>query len=90
MDGLPALHAAQKTMMQEKIEPLKKMVGPLAPSCYQNSNRYGLEHLLLVALVTGMVTAVIMSYGLDTARIVAVRAGNETSRLMHAPLGTLL
>lgn len=77
-------------MMQEKIEPLKKMVGPLAPSNYQSGNRFGLEHMVLVALVTAMVTAVFMRYGVDTARIVAVRLPAETSRLMHAPLGTLL
>lgn len=88
MDGLPALHVAQKAMIEEKIEPLKKMVGPLAPSRYQNGNRFGLEHLVLVALVTALVTAIVMRYGVEAARIVAVRLPADASRLVHAPLRT--
>lgn len=63
MDGLPALNVAQKVQKKEQIKPVKKMVGPLAPSQYHNANRYGLEHLLLVALVTAIVTAFLMAYG---------------------------
>lgn len=89
MDGLPALHVAQKARLEEKIEPLKKMVGPLAPTRYQNGNRFGLEHLILVALVTAIVTAFVMSYGSETARSVVVRLPADASRLIHAPLRTM-
>ncbi|CAN8105751.1 unnamed protein product [Discula destructiva] len=64
MDGLPALNIAQKTMMQDKIEPLKKMVGPFAPTHYQNGNRFSLEQLILVALLTAIVTALVTRFGL--------------------------
>jgi len=88
MDGLPALHIAQKAMVQQGIEPLKKMVGPFAQTHYQNSNRFRLEHLLLVALVTAIITAFVTSVGLDTARAVGVRLPAEASRFVHAPLRT--
>lgn len=90
MDGLPAMHIAQKTCVQEQIEPLKKMVGPLAPTHYQNSNRFSLEHLLLVAFVTAIVTAFLVTYGLDAAAALAVRFPRDTRRLVHAPLRTFL
>lgn len=84
MDGLPALHVAQKTRVQEKIEPLKKMVGPAAPAYYQHGHRFGLEHLLLVAFVTTIITAVLTKYGLDTARDFAIKLPTDTGRLIHS------
>ncbi|ROV92360.1 hypothetical protein VMCG_09123 [Cytospora schulzeri] len=89
MDGLPALHVAQKVRKQERIEPVKKMVGPLAPRHYQNSNRYGLEHLLLVAFVTAIITSFVMAYGLDAARAIVVRLPADTRRLIYAPVRTM-
>lgn len=90
MDGLPALHIAQKTRKEEGINPLKKMVGPLAPTQYSNANRYGLEHLLLVAFVTAIITAFLTAYGMDAARAIAVRMPADTRRLIHAPLRTMI
>lgn len=90
MDGLPALNIAQKTRVQEQIEPLKKMVGPRAPTQYQNGNRFGLEHLLLVALVTAIVTAFLVTYGLDAARALAIRFSHDAKRAVHVPLRTIL
>lgn len=88
MDGLPALRVAQKAMVQQGIEPLKKMVGPLAPKQYQNDNRFSLEHLILVALATAIITAFVMRFGFDTARAVAVRLPADASRFIHVPLRT--
>lgn len=90
MDGLPALNIAQKTRIQERIDPLKKMVGPLAPTHYQNGNRFSLEHLLLVAFVTAIVTAFVVTYGLEAAGALAVRFPRDARRLVHAPLRTIL
>lgn len=90
MDGLPALHIAQKTRVQERIEPLKKMVGPHAPTHYQNGNRFSLEQLLLVAFVTAVVTAFLVTYGLDAANVLALRFPRDARRLVHTPLRTLL
>lgn len=90
MDGLPALHIAQKSMVSQKIEPLKKMVGPLAPTYYRNSNRFGLEHLLLVAMFTAIITALaISSHSLDAARAIALRLPANASQYMHAPMRTV-
>lgn len=89
MDGLPALHVAQKAMVREKIEPLKKMVGPFAPTHYQNGNKFGVEHLILVALVTAIVTALVTRYGFETARAVAIRLPAQASRIVHAPMRTM-
>lgn len=88
MDGLPALQIAQKAMVQQGIEPLKKMVGPLAPRKYRNGNRFSLTHLLLVALVTAIVTAFVTRFGLDTAHAIAVRLPADASQFAHAPLRT--
>lgn len=90
MDGLPALHVAQKTRVQEQIQPLKKMVGPLAPSHYQNSNRFSLEHLLLVAFVTAVITAFVTAYGLDATHAIATRFPSDTRRLINVPLRTII
>lgn len=90
MDGLPALHVAQRTMVRERIEPLKKMVGSLAPTHYHNGNRFGVEHLILVALFTAIVTALVTRFGFDTARAVAIRLPADASRLLHAPMRTMV
>lgn len=90
MDGLPALHIAQKARVQEKVQPLKKMVGPLAPSRYRHDHRFGLEHLMFVALVTAIITACVMKFGAETARAVAVSIPADTSRWVQAPLRTMI
>lgn len=90
MDGLPALNIAQKARIQENIEPLRKMVGPLAPTHYQNGNRFGVEHLILVALVTAIVSALVTRYGFDTARAIAVRLPDHASQIIHVPMRTMV
>lgn len=93
MDGLPALHVAQRTRVQEVIEPLRKMVGPLAPTThggyyYQDGRRFGLGHLILVALLTAVATAFLLTYGRDAlvsfvSRLPAGPGG--AGRFVHAP-----
>ena len=64
MDGLPGTKNAQFTMKAEKITPLKKMVGPLAPKHYgYPSARFGAEHLLLVAVLSVLSTYLLILYG---------------------------
>ena len=68
MDGLPGTKNAQLTMKLEKITPLKKMVGPLAPTHYgYPSARFGAEHLLLVAVFSVLSTYVLLLYGAQIA-----------------------
>lgn len=85
MDGLPAMNVAQKIQKEERLKPVKKMVGPLAPRQYYNANRYGLEHLLLVGFVTAIITALLMAYGMDAAHAIAVRMPTDTRRLIQVP-----
>jgi hypothetical protein len=64
MDGLPGTHNGQATMKAEKITPLKKMVGPLAPTHYgYPSARFGIEHLFLVAVMSVLSTYLVLLYG---------------------------
>lgn len=68
MDGLPGTNIGQKTMRSEKITPLKKMVGPLAPTRYQNRNAgFGIEHLILAAMLGALTTVLFVLYGADLA-----------------------
>lgn len=68
MDGLPGTNNAQETMKAEKITPLKKMVGPLAPTHYRNSNAgYGIEHLLLAAIFGAIFAVLVLLYGTSIA-----------------------
>lgn len=92
MDGLPALHAAQKARVQDKIEPMRKMVGPLAPARYHHEDgiRFGVQHLILAALVAAVLSALMTRYGFDTARAVAVRLPDHASRIIHAPMRTII
>ena len=55
-------------MKAENITPLKKMVGPLAPTHYGYSKaRFGAEHLLLVAVFTALSTYLLLLYGAQIA-----------------------
>ncbi|OQO01407.1 hypothetical protein B0A48_12962 [Cryoendolithus antarcticus] len=52
MDGLPGTHNAQKTMKSDGITPLKKMVGPLAPTAYGGpGTRHAFRDMLLAAVM---------------------------------------
>ncbi|KAH8785477.1 hypothetical protein F5883DRAFT_87257 [Diaporthe sp. PMI_573] len=90
MDGLPALHVAQKARQEHRIEPLKKMVGPLAPTHYQNVHRFRLEHMVLAMFLTAILTSFLSMYGLDTARVIATRIPTDTSRMAQGPLRTTI
>jgi hypothetical protein len=68
MDGLPGLKNAQSTMKAEKIKPLKKMTGPLAPTHFgYRSGGFGAEHLLLAAVASALFTALLLLYGVQIA-----------------------
>ncbi|KAK3938314.1 hypothetical protein QBC46DRAFT_390547 [Diplogelasinospora grovesii] len=58
MDGLPGLEIGRRTAKEEGIIPLAKMVGPLAQQqkTYMRG-QFGIEHLLLVAILTACLTA---------------------------------
>lgn len=90
MDGLPGTNIGQATMKSESITPLKKMVGPLAPTRYQNQNgSFGLEHIVLAVLLSAVITAVLLLYGVQIADAVIARFPVDAKGALVAPLGKL-
>lgn len=89
MDGLPGTNYAQRSMKEYGITPLKKMVGPLAPSQYKIANGgYRLEHLLLVAVISALVTFLALSYGSEIVQRLETVLPVEARRAITSPLAT--
>ena len=89
MDGLPGTNYAQRSMKEYGITPLKKMVGPLAPSQYLVANGgYRLEHLLLVAVISALVTFLALSYGSEIVQRLETVLPVEARRAITSPLAT--
>jgi len=87
MDGLPGTKNAQLTMKAEKITPLKKMVGPLAPTHYGYPNaKFGAEHLLLVAVVSALSTYLLLLYGAQIASTLLNGLPADTKGVFAEPL----
>jgi hypothetical protein len=65
MDGLPGMKRAVEAGRREKVEPIKKMVGPWAPTMKprKGSGGLGVEYAVLVALVSFVLGALTMLYG---------------------------
>jgi hypothetical protein len=61
MDGLPGMRRALEAGKKEKVAPIKKMVGPLAPTRYNYQQGFTAQQVLLfvvLAFVIGLLTAV--------------------------------
>ena len=67
VDGLPGLKRGVECGSKEKVAPLKKMVGPQAPlnGKYRSPNGLALEYVVLVALMSFVLGALMMLYGRD-------------------------
>jgi len=90
MDGLPGTNYAQRSMKEYGITPLKKMVGPLAPSQYKVAGGgYRLEHLLFVAILSALLTFVALSYGGEIMQRLETALPFEARRAITSPLATL-
>lgn len=90
MDGLPGTNYAQRSMKEYGIKPLKKMVGPLAPTEYKLSGAgYRLEHLLLAAILSALLTAMVLSYGGEIMQTLETALPIEARRALTSPLATL-
>ena len=64
VDGLPGLQVALKTAKEEKVAPIEKMVGPQAPKHYRNDRRFGVVHLVLVAIISALFTALSLAFAI--------------------------
>ena len=63
MDGLPGLQRAVETGQTDSVKPMKKMVGKFAPTSEQGRRMtrvFGMGHLMLVALISSLGTALLM------------------------------
>ncbi|EXJ74444.1 uncharacterized protein A1O5_02740 [Cladophialophora psammophila CBS 110553] len=72
MDGLPGLQRGVRTAMTDDVKPIKKMVGPYAPTNGRSrrpNKFFTLGHLILVAILTALSTTVLV--------LVLLRVGNE-------------
>lgn len=67
VDGLPGMHIARETGSKEGIAPLKKMVGRAALDGTRRrdaaTGRFTLGQLVLVALVSALLSAVVTLHG---------------------------
>jgi len=63
MDGLPGMKQALAIGRKEKVAPIKKMVGPLAPKNGTAHTIYDLPQLLLIALLSFMLGVFASNYG---------------------------
>ncbi|KAK5175840.1 uncharacterized protein LTR77_000980 [Saxophila tyrrhenica] len=84
MDGLPGMKRGLSAGKKHKVEPLKKMVGPLAPTRYHAGLGFSLLQTLLIALLAFMVGLAVAWYG--GPMIEDVLSGVKSSPLdLHVP-----
>ncbi|KAK5121652.1 hypothetical protein LTR85_004824 [Meristemomyces frigidus] len=62
MDGLPGMPRGLAAGKREKVTPLKKMVGPLAPTRYRDGQGFGTSQVLVMLLASFLLGAILMSY----------------------------
>ena len=51
-----------KTGKQQGIAPIKKMVGSMAPQAYHNNRKFGILHLILVAVLSAICTVLSLPF----------------------------
>lgn len=66
MDGLPGMKRGLAAGKEHKVVPIKKMVGPLAPTRYRKSF-YTFQDLVLVAILCLLVGILSARYGPSVA-----------------------
>jgi hypothetical protein len=84
MDKLPAMKRGLEFGKKEKVEPMKKMVGSLAPASYENSHvgAYGLGQLIIIAALFFLLGAIATLYGPFLAGRLAVRLHPQSKTFM--------
>ena len=63
MDGLPGMHRAVKAGKTYKVAPIKKTVGPLAPTKYRHGYGFSMLQVMLIALLSLLAGLAIANYG---------------------------
>lgn len=60
MDGLPGLRRGLAAGKREKVAPIQKMVGPLAPTAYRYGKGFSVGQVMMIALLS-MVAGILMA-----------------------------
>lgn len=89
MDGLPGMQRGTWAAKEFTVEPIKKMVGPLAPSKYTAGVGWNLQQVFLVALLSFLIGIAVALYGpllRQTALQAVGKSGADVtfSNLTHA------
>ena len=63
MDGLPGMQRAGWAAKEFDVAPIKKMVGPLAPTRYQHGSGFRAEQVVLIAFMCFMLGIAVALYG---------------------------
>ncbi|KAI7274727.1 hypothetical protein KC345_g6894 [Hortaea werneckii] len=71
MDGLPGLRRGLAAGKREKVAPIQKMVGPLAPTAYRNSQGFSVGEVIIIALLSLVAGILIATYASDLREAVA-------------------
>jgi len=85
MDGLPGMQRAVVAGKKHSVAPIKKMVGPLAPTKYQFGYVFTVQQVFMIALLSFLVGLAVAYYGQTVLEIVTINRtpletnmGNET------------
>lgn len=65
MDGLPGLRRGLAAGKREKVAPIQKMVGPLAPTAYRNGLGFSVGQVIIIALLSLVAGIFIAAYASD-------------------------
>lgn len=70
MDGLPGMKRGLTAAKANNVAPIKKMVGPLAPTKYQSGYGFTVLQVMLIALIAFLMGLAVTTYGQDAAGLV--------------------
>jgi hypothetical protein len=97
MDGLPGMKRGLQAAKTYNVAPIKKMVGPLAPTKYQAGYGFSVLQVLSIALIAFLVGLAVAMYGRDVADMLKegmkgsglLETGTRSEGLKPSPLEAL-
>lgn len=81
MDGLPGMQRALVAGKKEKVEPIKKMVGPFAPKRYNYALGVPVAHVALIAFLSFLMGVL---FALNSERLLEVARNLDMSAVRSA------
>ena len=80
MDGLPGLRRGLAAGKREKVAPIQKMVGPLAPTAYRNGQGFSVAQVIIIAFLSLVAGILMATYASDLREA----ASNWESGVLHS------